>query len=193
MQLRSEPEPLLRVVRPSIELESAFLDAAREYRDADEEVDPAFPIYWQTPFDQYVIHLERFAQGDHAPFSTVPFTTFWLFDATRGRILGSSQIRHKLTPELEHEGGHIGYSIRPSERGKGMGALLCALTLDEARRLLDIDRILITCDTANRASAMIIEKNGGVLINEVVSNRTGNRVSRYWIALRPEAQGKARA
>jgi predicted acetyltransferase len=83
---------------------------------------------------------------------------------------------------LAHEGGHIGYGVRPSERGKGYGTEVCRRTL-EAARGLGLARVLITCDTDNPASARIIEKNGGVLENEVRSRETGKMKRRYWVTL----------
>jgi predicted acetyltransferase len=85
-------------------------------------------------------------------------------------------------PALEHHGGHVGYAIRPSERLKGYGTRLLALTLDKAREM-GLGRVLVTCDTDNFASVRVIEKNGGVLENQVISNRSGKMISRYWIAL----------
>jgi len=46
-----------------------------------------------------------------------------------------------------------------------------------------LDRVLVTCDSDNIGSARIIEKNGGVLENDVVSDNSGKLVSRYWIKL----------
>ena len=169
-------------VRPAAEFRTAFLDAAEEYRNAGEELDPAFPGYRSTPFERYVAQLEAVSQGRHLPLSTVPAATFWLVRSD-GRVLGASRLRYRLTTALAAEGGHIGYSIRPSERRKGYGTLLCALTIEEARHTGQFSRLLITCDTNNTASARIIEKNGGIFEDSVISQRTGRQVSRYWVTL----------
>ena len=63
-------------------------------------------------------------------------------------------------PMPRHEGGHIGYDVRPSERGKGCGTRLLRLTLQKAREL-GLDDVLITADEANAASWKVIERNGG--------------------------------
>lgn len=96
--------------------------------------------------------------------------------------LGASLLRHHLTPKLEDIGGHIGYSIRPSERGQGYGTLILAMTLPFARAL-GLERVLLTCDTDNIRSARVIMSNGGVLTSEGHSPLTGVPISRYWIAL----------
>lgn len=131
-------------------------------------------------FDAYLRSLSDGARGIGLSPGRVPHSTFWL---TSGRqLLGRSSVRHQLTPDLEDEGGHIGYDIRPSERRKGYGRLILRLTLAEARRL-GLRRALLTCDTDNVASAKIIEANGGRLHGRGVSKRSGKPISRYWIEL----------
>ena len=83
-------------------------------------------------------------------------------------------------PHLEKEGGHIGYDIRPSERRKGYGTVLLALTLKKAQEL-GLHEVLVTCDSDNVDSVRIIEKNGGELIGRAVSEHTGKEVNRYRI------------
>jgi predicted acetyltransferase len=119
------------------------------------------------------------ARGLGLPPGFVPEVTFWLL---RGKncLLGSSRLRLGLTRLLTIEGGHIGYDIRPTERGKGYGTRLLALTLQEARQR-GMRRVLVTCDADNLASAGVIEKNGGVRENQVRSPMSGKLVSRYWI------------
>ncbi|HTS19284.1 MAG TPA: GNAT family N-acetyltransferase [Verrucomicrobiae bacterium] len=122
------------------------------------------------------------ANGIGLPEGWVPAHTFWLVRDGR-TVLGVLQLRHALTPFLESEGGHIGYSVRPSERGKGYATRMLAMALTEARRL-GMKRVLITCDRENAASARVIQKNGGKLENEVASQVPGRAVTqRYWIGL----------
>ncbi len=49
----------------------------------------------------------------------VPETYFYLGD--KDRLIGEFRIRHHLTEALRRGAGHIGYSIRIDERGKGYG------------------------------------------------------------------------
>lgn len=119
--------------------------------------------------------------GADLPPGLVPWSTFWLVRDNQ-RILGCCRLRHQLNAHLEQEGGHIGYDVRPSERGKGYATRLLRLTLEKARRL-GLTRVLITADTANVASWRVIEKNLGVIESESVSAETGKLMRRYWIAL----------
>ena len=43
--------------------------------------------------------------------------------------------------------------------------------------------MLVTCQKHNRGSARIIEKNGGQLEEEIISDITGRPALRYWIDL----------
>ena len=56
------------------------------------------------------------------------------------------------------------------------------LALIECKKL-GIDKVLITCDRDNVASARSILRNGGILENEFV-NSDGVIEQRYWITLR---------
>ncbi|MDD1477831.1 GNAT family N-acetyltransferase [Arthrobacter sp. H16F315] len=88
-------------------------------------------------------------------------------------FLGSLAIRHELNDFLLNEGGHIGYSVRPSARRRGYASKALADALPVARDL-GISRVLITCDEDNLGSRATIEKNGGVYEDSRNSKR------RYW-------------
>jgi predicted acetyltransferase len=164
------------LVEPSDELKTELSAMAEEYAAAGDE------RYREVikNFNGYMRGLARYAAGVNLPEGPVPSSTFFLVH--RGRIVGHSALRHRLTPALEHEGGHIGYDIRPGARRRGYGTLILALMLKRARNL-GLAHVLLTCDTDNTASARIIERNGGTLARRVVSNRSGKLISQYWIEL----------
>ncbi len=120
----------------------------------------------------YLAQLERYAKGVDLPQERVPQTTYWL--RQDGYPVGMSKVRHALNDELTARGGHIGYSLRPSVRGKGYGHVLLSLTLEQAHRL-GLDRVLITAAWENTSSRTMIEKQGGVLEPDTSGN------CRYWV------------
>jgi predicted acetyltransferase len=90
----------------------------------------------------------------------VPQTTYWLY--ADNVPVGTITLRHYLNDALRMHGGHIGFSIRPTERRKGCCTTMLALLLKEAHKK-GVDDVLITTDKSNTASRKIIEKNGGKL------------------------------
>ncbi|MDE7416501.1 MAG: GNAT family N-acetyltransferase [Lachnospiraceae bacterium] len=88
----------------------------------------------------------------------VPSTTFWLFED--GRPVGCGNLRHFLTDKLLEQGGNIGYSIRPSDRNRGLGKTLLSLLIEESRKK-GIDKLLLTIHSQNTPSLHVALANGG--------------------------------
>ena len=104
----------------------------------------------------------------------VPATTFWLFED--GRPVGCGSVRHFLTDKLLEQGGNIGYSIRPSDRNRGLGKVLLSLLIDESRKM-GIDRLLLTIQNGNLPSLHVALANGGKI------EKTTEERSYVWITL----------
>ena len=119
-------------------------------------------------------HLNK-EMGIKLPENRVPSIQFVLFDKS-DHALGFLSLRLRLNEGLLNHAGHIGYSIRPSERGKGYAKESLQQGLQIAKEK-NIKRALVTCSTENPASRAVILANGGKL--EDVRNGT----ERYWIEL----------
>lgn len=109
-----------------------------------------------------------------APEGLVHADTYWITDGDV--VVGFLQLRHTLNAFLLEQGGHVGYSVRPSRRRRGHATRALALALERARSL-GLGSVLVTCDEDNVASARTIESAGG----ELEDLRQGKR--RYWIDL----------
>ena len=120
--------------------------------------------------------LAAFASGALPPGGRVPSTTLWLVDGNE--YLGRISIRHRLTDLLRIYGGHIGYDIRPSRRGQGLGGLMLRAALPHAHAL-GIDPAMLTCDVDNQASWRMIERCGGTRESTFVHD--GVQCFRYWL------------
>ena len=104
----------------------------------------------------------------------VPQTSYWLYDGDRP--VGYGRMRHDLNPKLSETGGHIGYAIRNTERGKGYGHAILSLLLDECKkRHLEVVQIGVRED--NAASNRVVIRHGGKLV------RTCNHKNIYHIYL----------
>ncbi len=157
-----------RLAPPDAAVRDSFLEAARELRDEGWLAD--FPVAEvAADFSGYVgqVRAETCAWG-------VPISTFWYVDGPD--YLGTVIVRHRLTPELDRRGGHIGYHVAPRRRRQGHATAMLAAAVGYARDQLGLERILITCDQSNIASRRVIEANGGVLA-EILDGEC-----RYWIS-----------
>lgn len=96
------------------------------------------------------------------------------------KIVGMINVRHIHTEPLATFGGHIGYSVCPSERRKGYATAMLRETLRHCNEL-GLDRVLLTCGPENEASLKAILSNGGVLESMVFSTKHQIYVGRYWI------------
>jgi predicted acetyltransferase len=90
----------------------------------------------------------------------VPVTELWFVDGTD--YLGTVIIRHRLTPALEREGGHIGYHVVPGQRRRGHATQMLAQAKSVCQRL-GLTELLVTCAEDNLGSRRVIEANGGAL------------------------------
>ncbi|QNN51729.1 GNAT family N-acetyltransferase [Nocardioides mesophilus] len=185
---------MFRLVDPDPRFHRSFLEAADEFAA---EGRPAYSGLVSLPaedgfpglrfsredvadpavFARYVEHLlaERLEETPR-PAAYVPYTVRWIVD--EHGYVGRISLRHRLTDLLLTWGGHIGYGVRPSARGRGAAtyALAQMLPLCHAR---GIDPVLVTCDVDNEPSRRTIERNGGVYED----TRQGKL--RYWVPTGP--------
>ena len=165
--------------KPSKELEDRIWDYRQEYFDFGEKrINGSCGLHNYESFDEWlniVLSLETEKQKDKASAST-----FFMLRESDNKVLGSVQLRHFLTPELEKHGGHIGYSIRPSERQKGYGKQQLLLVLDVVKQM-KIPEVMISCNKDNIASSKTIISCGGRLICENLYNNIPQQI--FWVSL----------
>lgn len=118
------------------------------------------------------------------PENKVPATQFVLTDTDTGRIYGMLQVRHELNEYLQKFAGHIGYSVRPTERRKGYAKKMLNLALVYCRDVLKLDRVLVSCLVENEASRRTILSCGGVFEEKVYEHVENVWLEKYWITLK---------
>ena len=134
--------------------------------------------FWNPDNFVYEEWLEENIQAEaglNIPENWVPAIQLVNFDEA-DHALGFLNLRLRLNDYLLEKGGHIGYSIRPSERGKGYAKESLRQGLQVAKDK-NIHRALVTCSIKNPASRAVILANGGQL--EDIRHET----ERYWIDL----------
>ncbi len=169
---------MIQLVAPHPKYQASWLEGTAEFEGAHRdgagiEPHPFSELHVPANFHQFTDALvaDALAETPRAP-GFVPCTYLWIVEDNT--FLGSLAIRHELNDFLFNEGGHIGYSVRPSARRKGHASHALGLSLPLAHEL-GIASALLTCDEDNRASQATIESQGGVYED----SRNGKR--RYWI------------
>lgn len=169
----------IELVPPSVALRDELADCLADFAgtptDGSGILDPMRPPLADGELIEFI--AVRLAEEDpetELVEGRVHCTNRWIREPGTGEVLGFLAVRHRLTPYLLEAGGHIGYSVRPGARRRGVAAAALAQGLEIAAGL-GIDPVLITCDTDNTASRRTIEGAGGALEDV----REGKR--RYWI------------
>lgn len=164
--------------RPTIVDKKAVIDMMEEFEKYQSLHDGGF---WDTENFVYEEWLETNMQkemGINLSENRVPSIQFVSFDDV-GRALGFLNLRLRLNEGLLNYAGNIGYSIRPSERGKGYAKETLRQGLQVAKEK-NIKKAIVTCSVNNPASRAVILANGGILEDV----RDG--VERYWIGVANE-------
>jgi predicted acetyltransferase len=157
--------------------DQAFSEMLDEFRAAGERhvYTGNFSIAWEGYAGFYALLSKMKAGGSPRP-EIVPMDSYFI--EAESQILGELFIRHRLTPHLEQIGGHVGYKVRPSCRNRGVATAALRLALKQLAKL-GVERALVTCNTTNVASAKVIEKCGGLRIQDALLGDRAER--RYWI------------
>ena len=164
--------------RPRLADKETVLEMMAEFEKSQSAHDGGF---WDTENFSYEDWLEsnqNQEMGINLPEGWVPAIQLVAFSG-KGQALGFLNLRLRLNNFLLEKGGHIGYSIRPSERGKGYAKETLCQGLQVAKEK-NIKKALVTCSVNNHASRAVILANGG-LIEDV-----RNGVERYWIEVANE-------
>lgn len=170
----------LKLVLPKAEYEAACLTYRKEFQQGNEVMHGTSGLAHAESFDAWLRDVEDGQYEDRLVGNRIPATTYLAVTIDTNHLVGIVNIRHKLNDYLKTLGGHIGYSVRKSERQRGYATEMLGLAL-ESCKTLGIPRALITCDQDNHASAKTIKNNHGQL--ERTFMHEGTMIEHYWIEL----------
>lgn len=171
----------LKLVIPNITHKEILMDYKEEFIRNKDSMDGSAGLSTYKTFEEWYKAFNDNSNEKTVREGLVPATTYLALNESEN-LIGMIDIRHRLNDNLLNFGGHIGYSVRKSERRKGYATEMLKLALEKCIEL-NIQKILITCDKNNIASAKTIIANGGILENEIFDANDNTMTQRYWIKL----------
>ena len=173
---------MFELIDPTVDLRDSWLESAAEWDGVHQDGAGVWEASDLSTLDGFATWVGRLReQSDETreiEAGRVHASYWWVVEG--GTYLGAISLRHRLNDRLLEGGGHIGYGVRPSARGRGVATWALGAAVERARGR-GMDRVLVTCDDTNVASARTIERNGGVL--EDIRDTWLGRARRYWITL----------
>lgn len=152
---------------PSMERKEEALEYIREHHEYNSDINGSGSLNRYADNNDYEGWLKKLEE-DYVRVPNeekVPARTYFLVRENDNRIIGMINIRTALNERLSKFGGHIGYGIRPTERGKGYNKINLYLGLQVCDEY-GIDKVFMDADIDNPASWRTMEALGGKRIRE---------------------------
>lgn len=167
----------------SINRKEDALDFIKEFIEYDSDLNGMGPFDKVCEEYSYEEALEKnikMKDKDYAySIDRCPGKTFFLIRENDNKMIGCINVRWDLLPRMLEYGGHIGYSIRPTERRKGYNKINLYLGLLEAKKI-GLDKVMLDCDSDNIASDKTLKALGGVFTKCVIDPYDGLPTNVYW-------------
>ena len=167
---------MLSLIQPCEKYLASYMEAYEEYERN------GITTYHFDNAKEYDIFekYENYRLGRNLKPNRVKADYYWLVEEEKAYFIGEISLRHTLSDALREYGGNIGYGVRFGEWGKGYGTLMLKFALERAKEL-GMERVLVTCDDDNVASARVMEKNGFQMEDKRIHE--GTLIRRYWKTL----------
>lgn len=175
----------LILVEPQIDYADEIWDFRREILECDADTDDQFAGCSSLDACKSakewikICNLRKNEETCEEVGTAVPSHTYLAVRKNDNKVIGIIDLRHHINhPILGTWGGHCGYSVRPSQRGKGYAKEMLRLNIQNAKKL-GISKMLVTCNAQNIVSEKTIIANGGAF--EKTIDIDGCTIKRYWI------------
>lgn len=172
----------LILIKPDMTYVEEIASYRKEFLEAGSSMDGCGSLRRHSDPRDWLAYNDLLENRETVPESMVQSSQFIYVRKPENRIVGMIQIRHYFNEYLEKYGGHIGYSVRPSERRKGYATRMLHAFLPYCREI-GLSKVLITCLSDNEGSRRTILKNGGVYESTAFEPKEKKHLERYWITL----------
>ena len=159
----------LMLVEPSEEYFAELAAYRNDFLENSDSMDGCGPLRRFDDMKAYLEDTMRYTREETLPEGMVLATQFLCIRKSDNRLVGMIQVRHYLNDFLRTLGGHIGYSVRPSERRKGYASWML--------------KNVVCCLDTNEGSRRTILKNGGRFDGTAYRADENKTLERYWITL----------
>lgn len=168
---------------PNMDYKEKAIDFINELHEYGSEVDGSGSLdryLRESTYEEWLKKVWSRIDIANVEKGKVPDLTYFYVREEDDRIVGMINIRLGLNDFLRNEAGHIGYSVRPTERRKHYGTEMLKCGLEVCSRI-GIENVIVSCDKDNPASAGVIKNCGGVLEAELYSETFKAVIQRYVI------------
>ena len=170
----------LVLVKVAEEYASQIADYRQEMLDAGSSMDGTGSLkVMENPYD-YITKCRNYEKKETLPEGRVIATQFLFIRKSDSKIVGMIQVRHYFNEYLEKYSGHIGYSVRPSERRKGYAKTMLKMALPFCNSI-GLEKVLITCNEDKEGSERTIRANGGEFESIIFEPTEGVNLKRFWV------------
>ena len=175
----------MRLVFPDLSYKDKAIDYINEFYKYGSEINGSGSLdrfLKESTYEEWLKKILKDMDIANIPVSRVPALTYFFVREEDERIVGMINMRLALNDFLRTEGGHIGYSIRPTERGRHYATEMLGAAL-KVYDVIGIREIFVSCSKDNPASAKVIQNCGGILKQESYSETFDETLQMYVIRL----------
>lgn len=173
----------MKLVFPDINYKDKALDYINEFYEFNSPVNGSGGLdhyLKQSTYEEWLKKIRADIDIANVPPDRVPSLTYFYVNESEDKIVGMVNIRLALNDFLRTEGGHIGYSVRPTERRKHYATNMLKEAI-KVCKTIGIDEVIVSCDKTNLASANVIKNCNGQLDTEFYSNTFNEIIQKYII------------
>lgn len=170
---------MFRLEEPKIERKEEALKYINEFIKYNSRINGVGGL--DRYLDDYEEWLKKLDKDFNSPEEgRVKAKTFFLVREEDNKIVGMINIRLDNTDFIIERAGHIGYSIRPTERRKGYNKINLYLGLEVLAKY-NFEKAYLFCMKGNLGSSKTMEALGGKMVKEFYDEDHDEILQKYEI------------